>query len=663
MSKYDLLANPFAVVGVSVGANRASIGETIDDALFEDDSPARQRELDNARQSLFAPRARLEAEIGFLPSSDAETVAEVLASLRKEKSAQSADSLTGIDRVNYLAHRCAAGDAAAKARTAKALAYAYDDVTFDRVISDISTARRKSGFGEVDIEAARLAFNGIRERHADAALDGLLDGPMGPEAVADLAGELTGPASGRREFLALVINQYEVRKGSEIEQAAEDVRAALRNLDGTHIESDLQAFEDSLHSWDRLAQPLQIADSARGIDEPHSRDLFGSIRDHCIDLANNKSQYSLALTISGIGERVFAELPDAATLIDKDIGALEGLLEEERIEAALTPLKSLIDSAGSDLSKLGREVRLSRVSGQGKAIMAALDAALSLGDPEITNVAVAMVRSLAIRLANDANDNTGALAITSSLLKRKDRLSVDAVVQLQNDQNTLDRNIKFSSMLDALKSGNLSQAKSLASDLIDGASDEDRPAIQNVLNHISERQKKTRNGWIWTAAILGGVFVFGVMSEGRNDNNSSYSPSPQYGYASDETGPEDDAINVEAPVERSTEPAVQDAPASTDNDVSSDETPPPPYSAGATFDRSQVRYCMMQKARLEAANNAVSDPTEYQVRRFNSAVDDYNSRCSNFRYRDYDMTAAERDVAQNAARLRSEGEALVNGDN
>ena len=58
MSKYDLLANPFAVVGVSVGANRASIGETIDDALFEDDSPARQRELDNARQSLFAPRAR-----------------------------------------------------------------------------------------------------------------------------------------------------------------------------------------------------------------------------------------------------------------------------------------------------------------------------------------------------------------------------------------------------------------------------------------------------------------------------------------------------------------------------------------------------------------------------------------------------------------------------
>ena len=339
------------------------------------------------------------------------------------------------------------------------------------------------------------------------------------------------------------------------------------------------------------------------------------------------------------------------------------MLEEERIETALTPLKSLIDSAGSDLSKLGREVRLSRVSGQGKAIMAALDAALSLGDPEITNVAVAMVRGLAIRLANDANDNTGALAITSSLLKRKDRLSVDAVVQLQNDQNTLDRNIKFSSMLDALKSGNLSQAKSLASDLIDGASDEDRPAIQNVLNHISERQKKTRNGWIWTAAILGGVFVFGVMSEGRNDNNSSYSPSPQYGYASDETGPEDDAINVEAPVERSTEPAVQDAPASTDNDVSSDETPPPLYSAGATFDRSQVRYCMMQKARLEAANNAVSDPTEYQVRRFNSAVDDYNSRCSNFRYRDYDMTAAERDVAQNAARLRSEGEALVNGDN
>lgn len=119
LSTFDLLANPFAVVGVSIDASRARIGETIDDALFEDDSPTRQRELDNARQALFAPRARLEAEIGFLPGSDDETVAEVLTSLRKGKSAQSADSLTGIDRVNYLAHRCAVGDAAAKARTAK----------------------------------------------------------------------------------------------------------------------------------------------------------------------------------------------------------------------------------------------------------------------------------------------------------------------------------------------------------------------------------------------------------------------------------------------------------------------------------------------------------------------------------------------------------------
>ncbi|MEQ6335698.1 hypothetical protein [Sphingobium sp. MK2] len=107
MSAFDLLDNPFAMVGVSVNADRTRIGEAIDDALFDDDSPVRQRQLDNARQSLFAPRPRLEAEIGFLLGSDDETVAEVLTALRRHEAARSADNLAGIDRVNYLAHRCA----------------------------------------------------------------------------------------------------------------------------------------------------------------------------------------------------------------------------------------------------------------------------------------------------------------------------------------------------------------------------------------------------------------------------------------------------------------------------------------------------------------------------------------------------------------------------
>jgi len=441
------------MVGVSVNADRTRIGEAIDDALFDDDSPVRQRQLDNARQSLFAPRPRLEAEIGFLLGSDDETVAEVLTALRRHEAARSADNLAGIDRVNYLAHRCANENSLAKARTAKALIYAYDEIAFERIIAAVRAARQRSGFGEVDGEAARSAFTNLSERHADAALDGLLVGSQGPEAVSELAKELVGAPVGRREVIAMVINRYEARKGDEIERITENLRALLGKLDGDHRASDIAAFKDALLKWNRLAQPLQVADTVLGIDEPPSRDLLRSIREHCIDLANNKSQNTLAMAILEIGKPVFNELPDASASIDKDIYALKDLARGERLEAALSPLKLLVDTASRDFAKLGREVRLPRISHQHKAIMAALDEALSSGDPETSAIAVAMIRGLAIKLANDVEDNSGALAITTSLLQRQGRLPSETTAQLQKDHVALARNISFSNMMDALKSG------------------------------------------------------------------------------------------------------------------------------------------------------------------------------------------------------------------
>ncbi|MEQ6335675.1 hypothetical protein [Sphingobium sp. MK2] len=477
-----------------------------------------------------------------------------------------------------------------------------------------------------------------------------------------MAKELVGAPVGRREFIALVINRYEARKGDEIERIAEDVRALLEKLDGDHRASDIAAFKDALLKWDRLAQPLQVADSVLGIDEPHSRDLFRSIREHCIDLANNKSQNTLAMAILEIGKPVFNELPDASASIDKDIYALKDLARGERLEAALSPLKLLVDTASRDFAKLGREVRLPRISHQHKAIMAALDEALSSGDPETSAIAVAMIRGLAIKLANDVEDNSGALAITTSLLQRQGRLPSETTAQLQKDHVALARNISFSNMMDALKSGNLSHAKTLANSLAANADGEEARSIQNILHLISERQKKSRNGWIWTAVILGGIVAIIALSEKNSGSVSNYDPPSQYNDTSTAGSVENILANTESNSEEaSIENKIQNDGVAADDEVSIKENRPPLYSIGTSFDRSQVRYCMMQKARLEAANNVSARPTEYKIQQFNLTVDDYNSRCSNFRYHNDDMTAVQQEVNENASRLRSEGEALVDG--
>lgn len=671
MSGFDLLANPFAVIGVSLRATRAQISDAIEDALFADDSSVRQRELDNARQALFSPRTRLEAEIGFFSRIDGEAVGEVLVSLRRGKAAQAADILADFDRANYLAHRCSAGNGEARARTAKSLAYTYDEVSFDQLVADIRNARKDSGFGAVDIENARRAFNFIRGRHAEAALDGLLSLPTGPEVVASLAGELAGPQSGRHEFLAQLINQYEVRMGTEIERAADEVLSELGKLGEQHSASSIQLFEAALLGWDRLAQPLQVADAASGIDEPHSRELFGSIRERCLALCNDQAKYTLAASISAIAKRVFAELPDVASLIENDLAALGDLVANERLEATLTPLTKLVETASGDLAKLGRDARNPRNSIEFNALLAEFDSALATGNPALSELAVSLVRSLAIKLANDTEDHQGALAITNALLLRENQLANDTVYQLQYDRDILKENAEAASMKPITSAPSLSTINGCGFKLYghtDGKPDGSYLAtyyfvllfvpifpiaryrvIAEGNRYLFLAKGPFRSFDVWHLLIS--IVIIAAIAFNMSQPSESTSSNQSYAVQQpDDTAP---VSNLPAP------PEERQAIGSDDGQ----ETIPPLSSYGTDFDRSQVRYCMMQKERLQSAKAAATDPTEGQAQRFNSAVEGFNSRCSSFRYHDYDMTAVEQEIAGKSARLRSEGAAIVNGDN
>lgn len=682
MSGFDLLDNPFAVIGVSLRATRAQINNAIEDALFADDSPVRQRELDNARQALFSPRLRLEAEVGFLSSSDEKAIEDVLISLRRGKTTQSADNLIGFDRANYLAHRCATGKSDARARTAKSLVYAYDEVSFDQLLADIRLARDESGFGAIDIENARSAFYSVRARHAEAALEGLLSLPSGPEVVASLAGELAEIQSRRHEFVAQMINQYEVRMGPEIEQAAKDVLSELGKLGTQNVEGAIEPFETALVSWDRLAQPLQVADAARGIDEAHSRQLFSSIRERYLALCNEQALYTLAARILEVAKRVFAELPDVASLIDRDIAALADLVANEQLQVTLLPLKTLVEAAVGNLADLGREVRSPRNSQQFNALLAEFDSILEQGNPDLTELAVGLIRSLAIKLANDIEDHQSALVITDALLLRENQLTDEILYRLQNDRDILKGNVEAASMTPITSAPSLTTINGCGFKLYghtDGRPDGSFLAtyyfvllffpifpiaryrvIVEGSRYFFLAKVPLRRFDFWHLLIS--VAIIGMPAINLFQPSQSTSSSPSYVAQQPEDPASVDIPSEAVPAPASYIPAPTDEPqASFSDDIQ--EHIPPLSSYGAEFDRSEIRYCMMQKKRLEFAKDAAINPTEDQAQRFNSAVEDYNSRCSSFRYKDSDMIVIEQEVSDNAERLRSEGEAILNGDN
>jgi hypothetical protein len=64
----------------------------------------------------------------------------------------------------------------------------------------------------------------------------------------------------------------------------------------------------------------------------------------------------------------------------------------------------------------------------------------------------------------------------------------------------------------------------------------------------------------------------------------------------------------------------------------------PPVGNDLVLDANQIRYCLAEKIRLNVINSLVSSQSTQDVEgfnrivRFNLKVDDYNSRCAQFRY-------------------------------
>jgi hypothetical protein len=102
-------------------------------------------------------------------------------------------------------------------------------------------------------------------------------------------------------------------------------------------------------------------------------------------------------------------------------------------------------------------------------------------------------------------------------------------------------------------------------------------------------------------------------------------------------------------------------------DLSPAPTPPPatapaaeilpPVGSSLTLSRDQIRYCLSEDIRLEAARAAVDSYSQFDVSRFNSMITDYNNRCSNFRYRQGSLESVRVEVEANRYQLQTAGAA------
>ena len=74
------------------------------------------------------------------------------------------------------------------------------------------------------------------------------------------------------------------------------------------------------------------------------------------------------------------------------------------------------------------------------------------------------------------------------------------------------------------------------------------------------------------------------------------------------------------------------------------DTQRPPVGRNEVLNTQQIRYCAKEKIRVAAIESVINNAYEREIDRFNAMVQDYNSRCGEFRYRRGAVESVQREV-------------------
>lgn len=646
----DLRENPFVVLGVTPRSTKADVNEAFEDALLDAHDINDERRLNLARQALFAPNERVIAELGYLLELRPAEARKALTSKAYEQWLKVAESTHGIARANSLVEaigRCEHIDACRELTLN--LLDCWSDITPHEIWLQINEARSISDFGSVAEADVGRGLDRLRYAHAEKVI-GQLDGN------ADLPAEFTDLLESEiipndrvgEKFATALAASYAQHTSGALASAADRSLDSLQDFVRSGSEQAFSKFERELSDWDRLAQPLQLASQTKGADELHSQELYEKVRSYSLALANEEARHADAARITRLAESIFAELPSAQNQLREDSATLDEILEHSAKAKALAPLADAVAEAREDLfwtsQHLTKHGFVTSAPDPIGRIRKSFDGLLTPDLPiELRDDGARILRGLAVELFNERQDILNAKSLTAFLASDGRWFSHEVNAQIAADDRELAKNLGMQHLQSAMKGGEWKRAKEICSELLALASGAEVSDLRNISQVIEEKIRSRRTSqfvWGGIAALVIGYLAF-------SDNEpSGYDPEYSYDSMSDSAEmPADSA--VAAP---SLPSAATDIPADVQEEVA-------PSYGGGTLSLPQLRYCIRQGERLDAARSMVD--SFQQQSKFNAAVTDYNTRCGSFQYDHRDMATVRSEIDQVRDQLNTDAAAIV----
>lgn len=631
---FQLTSNPFALLCVSVRDGRDAILSAYEEAVAE--GTTGEHDLLRAQQCLTASKPRLRAEVSWLCDVAPSRVASIVEGLRREpvpaESRAWLEELTGLARANLAAHLCGRGTDLSS--FVEDLISAHGEIDTDSIVDSLNAARALAGFPKVDSALVSEAVAALREEHCAAALDAIF-------TAAHPGLRMTELVAGSREhdnlignFVEELVEGFDRRCSGKFRAIEDGLRAAEARVrqDPTSGASATEITE-LLAEWDEYSQPRQLVFQAKGLDEPRSRQVYNLLRALCLWLANEQNAYAPAMTIVRALQDTFPELPSVVAQISEDLTTLEDLVAQQGAAEVLAPLLAVIQEARENPTRLPGSLRQLGPTGTGLGgrLYASFEESVAASQStDYQAMPWLALRSLAIDLNNEHDLPRVSLALLEMLLAKRAAKPPDTLAaKLAEDRQTVRENLLAADLASSLKAGDLNRALGLSQSLASEASDRAARAQMATTRDAIQRQINSRRlKWFGWGAF--GLFILWAIAQDNGTPRSSRSPADT----------------------RAAPSVVANAPA---RDLGGEVRPP--AAREHTHSRGEIRYCLFQEQRLEGMRPLTL--TDADVGRFNQLVEDWNSRCSSYRYFEQDLGAVRGEAQVKQAELRQQGLSML----
>jgi tetratricopeptide (TPR) repeat protein len=653
---FNLLKNPFVLLGLPPTAKPAAVKEAYEDAIEDEREDADV--LMRAQQTLLTPRLRIEAEVGGFLDVDSSLAAQIVSDIRAGKSMREIKErltkLHSLPRSNVIAHYGSARPIVLSDLCD--LIEAQAAVAAGAVCDAINDVRQEIALGRVDRDSVGEALSKLLDRQTKAVIETL---GFGDAAVAILDLFVSRISSGSDTAtifrLDVYVSMFRQIVASELSKRSEAVTAACDEIRrNPKPDSAYRKLDKALRVWMALVRPVQTYENYRQREDAATREMYGTVRQLALDLSNDQREFESAEKVVAIASGVFGHLPRAADQMAEDTKQLAELRNDKLADELLTPLLQACEQANNshraiegELSKAGfGPGSVGSVRSIFDKFAAAVDATSKL---PFSDAPWRLVRSIAISLNNDSSSPQAADRIIQGLLDHAMHKppSSEMLAMLREDQRAARKILVENDLTKNLQSQKWKETEQLAERLLRLETDEENlSAVRTIRDTAAAKRKASaRVMWFWGVVVVGGG-LWAILANGGSNSGSQttqYRPPPSY--SNTQTWPQTPAPSqTTAPPPQRTE------------SFDTGETMPT-VGSGLALTRANIRYCAFQRVRIEAARPLIQAGVHGQ--RFSAAVDDYNSRCSDYRYRQSDKDAVDAELIGRQYSLESEGRALA----